>query len=199
MTRFYRLAGVALLVGMVLSLGLHGLGSLSPTVSAENVALMRQVPAGVPGLTFHQPVTASPVPIIQGFFNAVQNGDMDIVSTVTGGDGSSPGIQAWDSKGLTSFVGHTTFGKWKYVIYHNDGQNMSVNVDGFMTFTDPGAFPNTRCVTHYYIDGDFILKASGNNWVITKLPSYQGAMCDDGPFGYGGEPYIFPWHGDEGK
>jgi hypothetical protein len=198
MTRLFRLACVAVLVGMVLSLGLHGLGgTLSP--AAGNVVLARQVPAGAsPGLTFHQPVTASPVPIIQGFFNAVQNGDMDIVSTVTGGDGSALGIQQWCSKGLTAFVGHTTFGKWDYVIYHNDGQNMSVNVDGFMTFTDPGAFPNTRCITHYYIDGDFILKASGNNWVIVKLPNYQGAMCD-GPNSWGADPHIFPWHGDEGK
>jgi hypothetical protein len=190
MTRLFRLAGAALLVGAVLSLAVHGIGvHLSGSDSANSV--FAQTPgSAAPGLTFHQPVTASPVPIIQGFFNAVQNGDMDIVSTVTGGDGSALGIQEWDSKGLTSFVGHTTFKTWRYVITYNDGQNMNVNVDGYMTFTDPGAFPNVICKTNYFIDGDFKLKASGNNWIITSLPDYQYAMYNQF------DPYFYPWHGD---
>lgn len=141
------------------------------------------------------PLTASPIETIQSFFDAVQAGDTDVVTTLTGGNQGTP-IEMWCSKGLKAFVGHTTFKKWRYVIFHNDGVNAYVNVDGFMTFTDPGGFPAVRSVAHYYIDGDFKLKASGGVWTITALPGYEAPYVCDGPSSYGPDPHLFPWPGD---
>jgi hypothetical protein len=141
-----------------------------------------------------QPLTASPIETIQSFLDAVQAGDMDVVTILTGGTGGAPGVDSWGLKGLNAFVGHTTFKRpLRCVITHNDGVNANVNVDGFMTFTDAG--PSAVIVTHWYIDGDFKLKASGNNWTIVSLPGYLEPLCDSRT-SWGPDPYIFPWPGD---
>ncbi len=212
MTKLLRPIAWALVVGVLFSVGVYGLShKASGGVKANAVFAQTSAPsASTPGTSApstvapstsapsqppaQKPITASPLPTIQVFFDAVQAGDMDIVSNVTGGAGA-PGVDMWCSKGLSAYVGHTTFGKWRSVITHNDGLNACVNIDGFMRFTDPGGFPSVVPVTHWYIDGDFKLKASGDTWVITSLPGYEEPLCD-GPHFYGPDPYLFPWHGD---
>lgn len=143
-----------------------------------------------------QPGMSTPIDTIQSFLTAVQAGDRDLVEILTGGSGGKLGVEMWCLKGLQSFVGHTTFKRpMRNVLTHNDNQNANVNVDGFMTFTDPGGFPAVKNTCHFYIDGDFKLKASGGNWVIVSLPNYQEALCD-GPTWWGPDPHIFPSPGD---
>jgi hypothetical protein len=136
-----------------------------------------------------EPAAATPIDTIYSFVTAVQAGDMDVVSTLTGGQGGVPGISMWCSYDLSRFVGHTTFSKLRYVIYHNDGKNASVNVDGSMRFTDPAGFPSVVTKTLWYIDGSFQLTLNDNRWIITALPWYQ-----DNERGY--DPHLFPWPGD---
>lgn len=142
-----------------------------------------------------QPATSTPFETIQSFFAAVQAGDMDFVSLVTGGTAGKPGIPTWCSKGLESFVGHTTFKPFRYVLTHNDDLNANVNGDAFMTFTDPAGFPAVVNTCHFYIDGDFKLKAIGGKWIIVALPNFQEAH-NDGPSWWGSDPFIFPYPGN---
>jgi len=199
MKKLFRPATVALLVGIiVLVLGMYGVGRLaSGDISTENVAAQTSTPTTTTPVKppASQPVTVSPLTTIQSFMDAVQAGDMDIVSTLTGGKEGALGIISWNAKDLIGFVGHTTFGRWRNVITHNDGQTANVNIDGFMTFTDPGGFPAVKNVIHLYIDGDFKLKANGTDWVITGLPGYQEPLCDH-PNSWGPDPNLFPWPGD---
>ena len=211
MARMFRPAAIAaaFLVVMVLSLGISGCGPLSGgraglsntvVAQASSTTPASTTPSTTPSTTTpqqpaSQPVTASPIPTIQSFVDAVQAGDMDVVSTLTGGKDGALGIVSWNAKDLIGFVGHTTFGKLRCVITHNDGLNANVNLDSFMTFTDPGGFPAVKTVIHLYIDGDFKLKASGNNWTITSLPGYQEPLCD-GPTHWGPDPQLFNWPGD---
>ena len=136
-----------------------------------------------------EPATASPIDTIYSFLAAVQAGDMDVVSTLTGGQGGVPGIAAWGSYDLTRYVGHTTFSKLRYVIYHIDDKTTNINVDASMKFIDPAGFPSVVTKTLWYIDGSFKLTLSGNSWIITSLPWYQENEC-----GY--DPHLFPWPGD---
>ena len=192
MAKLFRPAVAAFLVGVVLSLCLYGIGHRSGAgVSAQTTTPSTSTPTQAAT----KPLTVSPVPTIQGFMDAVQAGDMDIVSTLTGGKNGALGIVSWCAKDLIGFVGHTTFKKLRYVITHNDGLNANVNVDTFMTFIDPAGFPAVKTVTHLYIDGDFKLKASGDSWIITSLPGYQEPLCDS-PTHYGPDPNLFPWPGD---
>lgn len=198
MARFFRPAVAGFLLSMALLLGIYGVASLLyGGNSTHNVVAQTSSPsASTPGSQpAAQPVTASPIDTIQSFLDAVQAGDMDVVSNLTGGTGGSPGVVAWSSTDLTAYVGHTTFGRWRHIITHNNGINACVNIDGFMTFTDPGAFPNVKNVSHFWIDGDFKLKASGNSWIITSLPGYQQPTCDE-PSHYGPDPHPFPVPGD---
>jgi len=142
-----------------------------------------------------QPLASTPMESIQSFFDAVQAGDRDVVSTLTGGSGGAPGIEMWCSKGLNAFVGHTTFKPWRYVITHNDNTNANLSFDGFMTFNDPAGFPAVSCPLHFYIDGDFKFKAVDGKWIIVSLPNYQEAL-NDGPTKWGSSPYIYPYPGD---
>ena len=135
------------------------------------------------------PATGTPIDTIRSFVNAVQAGDMDVVSTLTGGQNGAPGISEWCSYSLAAYVGHTTFSKLRYVTYHNDGQTASVNVDGSMNFTDPAGIRSVVAKTKWYIDGSFQLTLKGNSWIITELPWYQEAV-------YGHDPHLFPWPGD---
>jgi len=141
------------------------------------------------------PPASTPWESIQSFFDAVQNGDMDVVSIITGGTGGQPGISTWCSKGLASFVGHASFGKWWSVLTHNDDQKCNVHVDGFMTFNDPAQFPSVTCPLHYQIDGDFKFKAVNGKWIITALPNFQEMMCDS-PTSWGECRYVYPYPGD---
>ncbi len=198
MARLFRPAVAAFLVVIVLALGMYGLGHhTSGGVSADNVVAQTSSPSTTTPSQppTSQPVTASPVPTIQSFVDAVQAGDMDVVSTLTGGKDGALGIVSWCAKDLIGFIGHTTFGRLRYVITHNDGLSANVNLDSFMTFIDPGGFPAVKNVTHLYIDGDFKLKASGNSWIIVSLPGYQEPLCD-GPTHWGPDPNLFPWPGD---
>jgi len=142
-----------------------------------------------------QPLASTPMETIQSFFDAVQAGDRDVVSILTGGNGGAPGIEMWCSKGLSAFIGNTTFKRWCYVITHNDNINANVNMDGFMTFNDPAGFPAVSCPLHFYIDGDFKFKAINGKWIIVSLPNYQEAL-NDGPTKWGSNPFVFPYPGD---
>jgi hypothetical protein len=192
MARLFRPAVAAFLVGIVLALGVHGLSRNSGGVSADNAVAQTTTPSTAPTSKPSQPVTVSPLDTIQRFVDAVQAGDVDVVTTLIGGP---PGSFLWCAKGLQGFIGHTTFKRFRSVITHNNGVNACVNVDGFMTFTDPSGFPAVKNTIHLYIDGDFKFKASGNDWVITKLPGYQEPLCDS-PTHYGPDPDLFPWPGD---
>jgi hypothetical protein len=142
------------------------------------------------------PGMSTPIDTINSFLDAVQAGDVDVVAIVTGGAAGEMGVEMWSAKDLQSFVGHTTFTRpMRNVLTHNDNLNANVNVDGFMTFTDPGGFPAVENTCHFYIDGDFKLKAVNGNWIIVSLPGYQEALCD-GPTSWDGEPMVFPSPGD---
>lgn len=141
------------------------------------------------------PATSTPFDTIRSFMDAVQNGDMDVVSVLTGGEGGLPGVNAWCAKGLSAFVGHTTFGTIRWTMTHNDDKNACVNVDGFMTFTDPAGFAAVVNTCHFWIDGDFKFKAVDGKWIITSLPDYQEPNCDS-QWSWGPDPTLFPTPGD---
>ncbi|MBU1671157.1 MAG: hypothetical protein KKF41_04650 [Actinobacteria bacterium] len=196
MARLVRLAVTAFLVGMALSPGAYGLVQrLSGGVPAGNVIAQTSAPgSSAPGTpapqpAAQQPVTMSPVVTIESLLAAVQAGDRDVVSTLTGGSGDQPGIVAWNSTDFAGFVGHTTFGRFSYCITHNDGTKANVHCDGDLWFTDPAGFPAVVTRTHWYVHGDFKLKASGDSWVITALPWYQESFA-----GYDLQQH--PWPGD---
>lgn len=135
---------------------------------------------------------ASPVETVQSFFDAVQAGDTDFVSELTGGMETE---MAWCAKDLVGYIGYASFGDWVYVVTHQNDTNACVHVDSFMTLTDPAALPSTRNITHYYIDGEFKLENKGGGWVIVSLPNYQEAR-NDGPYKWGSSPYNYPYPGD---
>lgn len=141
------------------------------------------------------PPASTPWESIQSFLDAVQAGDMDVVSMITGGSGGQPGISTWCSKGLAAFVGHSSFVSWGSVLTHNDDLNANVSFDGFMTFNDPAQFPSVTCPLHFQIDGDFKFKAVNGKWIIVALPNFQEMMCD-GPNSWGGCKYNYPYPGD---
>lgn len=190
MKRLFRWAVTGLVVALVLLMGMYGFDHyVVAQTSTPSTTTPSQPAAG------QQPVTGSPLDTISEFLDAVHNGDMDRVSAYTGGKEGALGIVGWSSTDLINYVGHTTFGKFRYCVTHNDGLNANVNTDGFMTFTDPSGFPAVKCVSHFWVDGDFKLKASGNTWVIVSLPGFQEPLCDS-PTSWGPDPHIFPTPGD---
>lgn len=197
MKKLFHPVVLSLIAGIVFALGFHAMDSRS---SGNNVAAQATAPSTSPAASPEgaapapsaQPLAANPVDTILAFNDAVMNGDLDIMATLTGG---KSGSMTWCSKGLNSFAGHTRITNLKYVVTHNNGQRANVNVDAFMTFTDPGGFPAVENVCHFNIDGNYKLEASGDMWIIVKLPGYQEALCDQHSR-WGRDRHLLPWPGD---
>jgi len=218
MAKLLRLILVAVLIYAVIMVGVLSIGHITSGGSSSSLsAQSAPTPSTTTGQAASRP-TIDPRTTVLLFMEAVELGDRDIVSELTGAS-----AQTWCSKGLTSFIGYTDFWpltqdggrptsmstlpsnasgdvnganhlKWMIKTYDN-GKKACIHVDSFMRFVDPGALPSTRCITHYYIDGDFKLEAAGTGWIITSLPNYQGAR-NDGPWKWGTSPYVYPYPGD---
>ena len=219
-----RSALIVTLGGIVVFLGMLVIGSaVSNGVPNNKVVAQSSAPqSSAPQQATTKPLTEDPRPTILRFMEAVELGDKDVVSDVTGAKQGKE-IKAWCATDLNLFVGHTDFwpftqeggratyesalpsnasgdvdganwSAWMIKTYDN-GLKACVHVDTFMRFLDPSALPSTRNICHFYIDGDFKLEAAGGEWIITELPNYQEAR-NDSPWKWGYSPYHYPYPGD---
>jgi hypothetical protein len=170
------------LVALALSTGLSGCGSGSAPASSSTTPELTTAQSTTPSTTSTvptapstapAPVSTSPVQALQTLFGAIQSGDYNTVTTLTGGSGAlGSGIISWGSTDLNSFVGHTVFSALAYTVLADDGNTATVQVTGSMVLHDPGG----AAVTTYDINGQATLHAKSGSWQAMTLPNY-GARC----------------------
>jgi hypothetical protein len=134
--------------------------------------LVRALQAASQPNTAAQP-TISPVYVMQTVFGAMQAGDVATVAALTGGSGTTPGLSNWGSIDLIAFPGHIVFGPLNYQVVGQSATGANVRVTGTFVFTDPGGPQGVGSRDAFAIDGEAVLVAKGNSWVITGLPNYD--------------------------
>jgi hypothetical protein len=145
------------------------LGGLAGGPAALVHALQTSAPTAAPAAS----PTVSPVFVVQTFFGAIQAGDFTTLSAVTGGSGTIPGISNWGSIDLIAFPANTVFGPLSYQVLGQSATGANVRVTGTFVFKDPGGPPGQGSRDAYRIDGEAVLVAKGNTWVLTGLPNYD--------------------------